>query len=565
MTSAIAFDILCHKQRLTRWLSDRSWHTRAHRCTSRRTRRVFIKRGNLLSRTRTDGTGSEAFAWDYRNRLTTLIEKNGQGNTTLTAGYAYDAFDRRIRKTLSGSQSLDEQYLYDGTTDGDTLLVLDGSGNLKLRQFRGLSNTEVFAEDRFSGGTVTSRWTLCDHEGSIREVISNAGTVVDHLQYGSFGNIQSQSNAQEQARATYTAAPVDAETGFVYLYHRYYDPASGRFISQDPKGFGAGDANLYRYVGNDPFDRTDPLGLRDEKLEWGVGVQARFGFDGRGLVYQGIDLTAGVGYKVATDVQVRLDMAINVYNGGIGTENQRQGFGWDHMPTIDATAAVSAVVGGGRGTDAPVYLTTPEAASALPDTFENSFRLGQAVMYTGSMDRLTFQGLHGIDINGLTLDYHNDAIKGFNPVAWATNDSTDYGWTGGGGISLPVDGMRLDLRHETYTGIGMGYYLQDDRGLDPQNSAGGGYGTHLQSDSYESNRTDTSVKVTDRASGAGFGLHVSTPATVQELIHDSSRVQCPVFAMPDQMDINGASSRRLPGAERVSTEVYLGISSSSDR
>ena len=42
---------------------------------------------------------------------------------------------------------------------------------------------------------------------------------------------------------------------------RDYDPTTGRFISQDPIGFAAGDANLYRYVGNTPTIYVDPLGL----------------------------------------------------------------------------------------------------------------------------------------------------------------------------------------------------------------------------------------------------------------------------------------------------------------
>jgi RHS repeat-associated protein len=40
-----------------------------------------------------------------------------------------------------------------------------------------------------------------------------------------------------------------------------YDPSIGRFISEDPLGFEAGDPNLYRYVGNSPTNATDPLGL----------------------------------------------------------------------------------------------------------------------------------------------------------------------------------------------------------------------------------------------------------------------------------------------------------------
>src|SRR5205807_1983461 len=35
----------------------------------------------------------------------------------------------------------------------------------------------------------------------------------------------------------------------------------GRFMSEDPKLFEAGDYNLYRYCHNDPLDLTDPMGL----------------------------------------------------------------------------------------------------------------------------------------------------------------------------------------------------------------------------------------------------------------------------------------------------------------
>jgi hypothetical protein len=40
-----------------------------------------------------------------------------------------------------------------------------------------------------------------------------------------------------------------------------YHPISGRFMSEDPKGFAAGDPNLFRYVGNHPTYATDPSGL----------------------------------------------------------------------------------------------------------------------------------------------------------------------------------------------------------------------------------------------------------------------------------------------------------------
>ncbi len=41
---------------------------------------------------------------------------------------------------------------------------------------------------------------------------------------------------------------------------RYYDPATGRFISEDPIGFEGG-LNLYAYVGGNPINYNDPSGL----------------------------------------------------------------------------------------------------------------------------------------------------------------------------------------------------------------------------------------------------------------------------------------------------------------
>jgi len=50
-------------------------------------------------------------------------------------------------------------------------------------------------------------------------------------------------------------------TGASYYRARYYDPSSGRFLTEDPLGGDFGDNNFYLYVDNEPIDRLDPLGL----------------------------------------------------------------------------------------------------------------------------------------------------------------------------------------------------------------------------------------------------------------------------------------------------------------
>src|SRR5262249_9199318 len=70
-----------------------------------------------------------------------------------------------------------------------------------------------------------------------------------------------ESNASYGDEFKYDAGRYDAGTGLALFGLRYYDAATGRWTSQDPLGFAAGDGNLYRYVGNGPTNATDPTGL----------------------------------------------------------------------------------------------------------------------------------------------------------------------------------------------------------------------------------------------------------------------------------------------------------------
>jgi RHS repeat-associated protein len=52
----------------------------------------------------------------------------------------------------------------------------------------------------------------------------------------------------------------DTETGLYYYRARYYDSVVGRFISEDPIGFDAGQ-NFYGYVLGNPARFSDPFGM----------------------------------------------------------------------------------------------------------------------------------------------------------------------------------------------------------------------------------------------------------------------------------------------------------------
>jgi RHS repeat-associated protein len=109
-------------------------------------------------------------------------------------------------------------------------------------------------------------------------VIAIANTTTgteDEITYDPFGDIVTQTNATDAVRFGFAGMEYDSTTGLYYDHARYYDAAIGRFTSQDPKSFAAGDTNLYRYVGNQPTTGTDPSGLdlrlrgiQDEGPDW---------------------------------------------------------------------------------------------------------------------------------------------------------------------------------------------------------------------------------------------------------------------------------------------------------
>ena len=137
------------------------------------------------------------------------------------------------------------------------------SGATKVGQLFGRYDTSA-AND--PAGTY---FTMTDEQGSVRDVLNSGGADVVTVEFDAFGNEISISSPSGAAgylpsylgRYTWDGYDYDAETGFYNNNARVYDPGSGRWLSQDPLGFDAGDSNLYRYVNNSPMDATDPSGL----------------------------------------------------------------------------------------------------------------------------------------------------------------------------------------------------------------------------------------------------------------------------------------------------------------
>src|SRR5262249_59515386 len=120
-------------------------------------------------------------------------------------------------------------------------------------------------------------WLFTDNLGSVREVVSLSGTILDQITYGAFGNILSQTNSSNAPRYLYAGGEWDANLGLYHFGARWDDPVDGRWISQDPLGLGP-DANPYRYVGNSAINFIDPTGqqlsLANPQAQWALGILA---------------------------------------------------------------------------------------------------------------------------------------------------------------------------------------------------------------------------------------------------------------------------------------------------
>jgi RHS repeat-associated protein len=188
--------------------------------------------GNMLS----DGTNS--FVWNARNQLASM---NMTGES-----FQYDPFGRRVTKTIVGTTT---NFLYDGVNP-----VQEQSGGSVVANLLTGGVDEYFQRTDSSG----ARSFLADALGSTFALTDSTGTVQTSYNYDPFGNTTF--NGSSTSTYQYTGRENDG-TGVYFYRARYYNPTTGRFLSEDPIEFAAGDTNLYRYVFNNPVNSIDPTGF----------------------------------------------------------------------------------------------------------------------------------------------------------------------------------------------------------------------------------------------------------------------------------------------------------------
>ncbi len=206
------------------------------------------------------------YGYDPRDQLTELART---GQPTLTFDHDYAGL--RVKKGAGGSEI---RYLYDQATVLQEYRAADGAAERTYGYGDGLLSV---AEGTAAG---RRRFYTLDPQGSVAELTDAAGAAEASYRYDAWGGLTARSGGPPSPRA-FGGHPLDDETGLYAMGVRAYDPALGRFLTQDPVwGDPLRPASQHRYLyalGN-PLSYVDPTGFEAEPSlpsqlwEWSKGV-----------------------------------------------------------------------------------------------------------------------------------------------------------------------------------------------------------------------------------------------------------------------------------------------------
>ena len=168
----------------------------------------------------------------------------------------YDAFGNRVAKTVNGVTTL---YLVEDDVNPTGLpqVVEETVNGAVTRSYT--YGLERISEAQPIQGAWTPSFYEYDGAGSVRQLTNLAAnvTVTDTYEYDAFGNAINKTGATPN-NYLYRGEQYDPDLGLYYLRARYYNPATGRFLSVDPLADEG--QRRYQYAAANPVDGMDPNG-----------------------------------------------------------------------------------------------------------------------------------------------------------------------------------------------------------------------------------------------------------------------------------------------------------------
>jgi RHS repeat-associated protein len=209
---------------------------------------------DILRNTLTKGS-SVSYSWDSVNRMTSATI----GNTTWN--YAYRADGIRMTKKRGAGGEADTYYRYDGQMPREEFFWGSEYPRDYVQTIRyGLGARGVDYIERISTVSPTVvGFPLYDGHGNMVGTLMRSGSgysLNDRRTYDAWGSIHSGNSTGEpnQRYCANMGHMSDDESGLIYMRARYYEPGSGRFVSEDPAMDGL---NWYVYCKNTPTSLVD--------------------------------------------------------------------------------------------------------------------------------------------------------------------------------------------------------------------------------------------------------------------------------------------------------------------
>ena len=160
-----------------------------------------------------------------------------------------------------------------------------------------------------------------DATGHTVALTDNTKTIVNAYAYTPFGTIANQQeNVVQPFKFVGQYGVMAEDNSWYYMRARYYDPAMGRFISEDPLGFDGGDVNLYAYASNNPINMLDPSGLCSKwnPLNY-LAVTFSHTFLGKG-----VEINDGIEQYTVTPLEA-VGASVNLYVGSLPSSDDVMG------------------------------------------------------------------------------------------------------------------------------------------------------------------------------------------------------------------------------------------------
>jgi len=218
------------------------------------------------------------YTYDLRNMLTDVSVKTPEAHETtgivtfniVGTQNTYNATGKRVERVENAETT---KFYY----TGDALLYSTDAGNvLQTENILDLGGT-IIASKRFEtpdeaqANEFANKYYIYNYDvrGSVTNIIGPDGNTVIGYDYDEFGNTQLSGNSAFLNDVTFTSSVADTSSSLQYMNARFYQPSTGRFISQDTytgNPYDPWTQNLYNYCSANPVNFVDPTGHAAEDL-----------------------------------------------------------------------------------------------------------------------------------------------------------------------------------------------------------------------------------------------------------------------------------------------------------